>query len=103
MVFLVILFNLILAIACLALAQYLWALRNRLVKLTALLQTAEGQSALLLQDATTALARGEVELGQLRQRYRQQMRRFQQLQTIVSLLGMGWTVWQRQGGKRQGR
>ncbi|MGF1495940.1 MAG: hypothetical protein ACFB8W_03830 [Elainellaceae cyanobacterium] len=101
MVILVILINLAIAIACLRLAWYLWALYERLVKLTALLQAVEGQSASLLQDATAALDRGEIEMGQLRQRYRQQVRRFQQLQTLASLLGMGWTVWQRRtrGGR----
>lgn len=94
MVIVVILFNLILAIACLYVAWRIGQLRSALAKAADAMISAERATHRVLAGAPRGILRGQTGIYQLRQQYQHLELRLQRVQKILSLLGLTKVVWQ---------
>jgi hypothetical protein len=93
MVTIVVILNLGIACLCWYGVWHLGRLRQRLVRITAALTVAECHTHRVLQNAPNFWTQGQVGTTGLRLRYQGLLRQFQQLQQILTLLGLGQLVW----------
>ncbi|WAL61395.1 hypothetical protein [Thermocoleostomius sinensis] len=93
MIAIVLLLNGVLAFLCLYMAWQLCRLRSVLAKAADVLTLANHTTHRVLCNAPVAIGSGQMGSFQLRQRYRLLILQLQQVQQVLSLLGLGQWVW----------
>lgn len=93
MVVTVIAANFLLGLVCLGVAWGFWRLKQRIVKLTRLMQTAEQYLHRKLEPAPAAIQKGQVGSHRLRQKYQRLGMKVQQMQQVLSFLSLIQLLW----------
>jgi len=94
MVIVVLILNGLIALLCLYAAWQICRWRSILARAADALTAAERSTHRVLHHAPQAIATGQIGTSQLRQQYRVLSLQLQQVQQILSLLGLGQLVWQ---------
>lgn len=88
--------NLLIVLLCWYGVKQLNRARAQLTDLADRLVLAEQQTAELLRQSPQRLAQGQQSLQRYRSQYQQLQAQLQQLRQLLSLVGLGWSIWQRQ-------
>lgn len=94
MVTVVLIFNVLIALLCLYVAWRVWQLRRALANIANALTVAERSTHNVLANAPNAIGQRQQGIYHLRRQYQQIEVYLQQVQKILSLLGLGQVVWQ---------
>jgi hypothetical protein len=94
MITVVVIFNLLLAIACLYVARRIWQLKFALAKATDALVSAEQATTRMLSPTPGAMSLVGDRCIEVRQRYQDVELRLLRVQKLLALLGMTRWVWQ---------
>jgi hypothetical protein len=93
MVVTVIAANFLLGLACLVTAWGLWQIKRRITRLTQLIQRAEQYLHRKLEPAPAAIQKGQAGTYRLRQKYQRLGMKVQQMQQMLSFLGLLQLLW----------
>lgn len=93
MVILVVILNLLLSLLCLYVAWRVWNLRRVLAATADAVTLAERNTYNVLHGAPNAIYRGQIGVEGLRERYQQLDLQVQQLQQVLTLLGLVKSIW----------
>lgn len=85
--------NFLLGLVCLGVAWGLWRIKQRIVRLTRLMQTTEQYLHKKLEPAPAAIHKGQMGTSRLRQKYQHLGMKVQQMQQILSFLGLIQLLW----------
>ena len=95
MLTLVLILNLLIAGLCWYGVWRICQWRQLLSEVTQALVLIEQSSQISLREAPLVIQQGQAGITQLRQHYQQMVLRFQQMQRVVALFGLGQVTWQR--------
>lgn len=95
MLILVIALNVLIALGCLFVAWQLWQIRRTLSQVADALLIYERNTHDVLYGAPEAILQGQTGTHQLRQQYQTLAPQLQKFQQLLSLLGLGLSLWQR--------
>ena len=94
MVTLVVILNILLSLLCLYVAWQVWNLRRVLAATADAVTLEERNTYNVLHGAPNAIYNGQMGVEGLRERYQQLDRQVQQLQQVLTLLGLVRSIWQ---------
>ncbi|MGK7875447.1 MAG: hypothetical protein AB4426_19740 [Xenococcaceae cyanobacterium] len=101
MVTFVVIFNLLIALVNLFIAWRIWKLRRVLANVADTLINVERSIHSVLAPAPEVIAKGQKGTNNLRERYQKLELQLQRLGQILTILSLGYKIWQRQS--RRGR
>jgi hypothetical protein len=89
----VVVLNVLISLICLYVAWRVWNLRRALAAAADVLTIAERNTYAVLHGAPNAISNGQVGVQGLRERYQQLEVQLQKVQQVLTLLGLGQSVW----------
>ncbi|HEY9741048.1 MAG TPA: hypothetical protein V6C90_11210 [Coleofasciculaceae cyanobacterium] len=99
---LVVVLNVLISLLCLYVAWQVWNLRRALATAVDVLTNVERSTYAVLNGAPNAISQGQLGVHGLRERYQQLELQLQQVQQVLTVLGLIQSVWSsalRRGGK----
>jgi hypothetical protein len=101
MVTIVVILNLAIALCCFYVVRWVGRWRRRFARAANALEAAERHTHRVLRNAPEAIRQGQLGTYQLRQEFQALELKLLRARQVLSLLGMGWFLWQQQGRSRQ--